>query len=195
MRVQFPHPFNLNPFGFYWIFPFEPHTKVLHVPSFLIPWFPVKDSVLLQLFKIFKREIFNLRNLNILSLILNQRRLIQSQIINTRNFIYFHIWRKIQPKGIITHLFQNLEWTISNWFQIFTFLLESFLANVKPKFISHLEIVIHMMLIMSCIVLRLTLFQLFLNCLMQELNLFNEYFGLIYVTMSINRNIFPKDKI
>jgi len=52
-----------------------------------------------------------------------------------------------------------------------------------------------MMLIMPCLVVGLALFQLFLNHLMHKLNLFNESLGLVNVTMIINNNIFPKDKI
>ena len=34
MRVQFPRPFNFNPFSFSWICAFETNTKVHHIPRF-----------------------------------------------------------------------------------------------------------------------------------------------------------------
>lgn len=73
---------------------------------------------------------------------------------------------QIQPEGIITNIFQNSEWTISNCFQLFTFSVECLFSNLKPKFITKLENLIHMMFIMSCLVFDLTLFQLFLKFLM-----------------------------
>ena len=130
-----------------------------------------------------------------LSLIINQMRLMQSQIINIDNFIHLHIMRQIQTVGIVTNLFKNLERSISNWFQFFTFSFKPLFANVKPKFISNLEIVINMMLVMSFLLLGLSFFQLFLYHMMHQLNLFNELIFSINVIMTINRNILPKDEI
>jgi hypothetical protein len=69
-------------------------------------------------------------------------------------------------EGIITNLFKNLERSISNWFQLFTFSFKPLFANVNLNFISNLETVINTMLVMSCLVLGLALFQLFLYHLM-----------------------------
>jgi hypothetical protein len=129
------------------------------------------------------------------SLIINQRRLIQFQILNINNCIHLHIRRQIQTEGIVTNLVKNLERTISNWFQFFTFSFKPLLTNVKPNFISNLETMINMMIVMSCLVVGLTLFQLFLYHLMYRLNLFNELFYPINVILTINSNILPKDKI
>ena len=96
---------------------------------------------------------------------------------------------------IVTNLFQNLERSISNWFQFFTFSFKPLFANINPKFISNLETVINMMLFMSCLVLILALLQLFLYHLMHRLNLFNELLCPINVILTINSNVFPKDKI
>ena len=98
-------------------------------------------------------------------------------------------------KGIVTNLVDNLERTISNRFQFFTFSFKSLLTNVKTNFISNLETVINTMLVMSCLVLGLTLFQLFLYHLMHQLNLFNELLFPINVILTINSNVFPKEKI
>ena len=98
-------------------------------------------------------------------------------------------------KDIVTNLVDNLERTISNWFEFFTFSFKPLLANVKPKFISNLETVINTMLVMSRLVLGLTLFQLLLHHLMYRLNLFNELFYPINVLLTIDSNVLPKDKI
>src|ERR1700722_7235867 len=98
-------------------------------------------------------------------------------------------------EGIVTNLVKNLERTISNWFQFFTFSFKPLLTNVKPNLISNLETVINTMLVMSCLVLGSTLFQLLLYHLMYRLNLFNELFCPINVILTINNNIFPKYKI
>ena len=130
----------------------------------------------MQFCKIFWGEIIYRRNLNMFSLIINQRRLIQFQILNINNCIHLHIRRQIQTEGIVTNLFKNLERSISNWFQFFTFSFKPLFTNVKSNFISNLETVINTMLVMSCLVLGLTLFQLLLHHLMYRLNLFNELF-------------------
>jgi hypothetical protein len=130
-----------------------------------------------------------------LSLIINQRRLIQFQILNIDNYMHLHIKRQIHTEGIVTNLFKNPERSISNWFQFFTFSFKPLLSNVKPNFISNLETMINTMLVMSCLVLGLTLLQLFLYHLMYQLNLFNEIFYPINVILTINSNIFPKYKI
>jgi hypothetical protein len=110
-----------------------------------------------------------------------------------------HLWKEygkqIQMEGIVTNLFKILERSISNWFQFFTFSFKPLFANVKANFISNLEIVINTMLVMFCLVLGLALFQLFLYHLMHQLNLFNELLCSINVILTINSNIFPKDKI
>src|SRR3984957_13968482 len=98
-------------------------------------------------------------------------------------------------KSIVTNLVDNLERTISNWFQLFTFSFKSLLADVKPNFISNLETVINTMLFMSRLVLGLTLFKLLLHHLMYRLNLFNEHFFPINVILTIDSYILPKDKI
>jgi hypothetical protein len=98
-------------------------------------------------------------------------------------------------EDIVTNLVKNLERTISNWFQFFTFSFKPLLTNVKPNFITNLETVINTMLVMSRLVLGLTLFQLLLHHLMYQLNLFNEIFFPSNVILTINSNILPKDKI
>jgi hypothetical protein len=133
--------------------------------------------------------------MNMLSLITNQRRLIQPQILNIDNCIYLHIRGEIQMEGIVTNLFKNLERSISNSFKFFTFSFKPLFANANPNFISNLETVINMMFVMPCLVLGLALFQLFLYHLMHQLNLFNELLCSINVILTINRNIFPKDKM
>jgi hypothetical protein len=133
--------------------------------------------------------------MNILSLIINQRRLIESQILNINNCIHFHTRRKIPMEGIVTNLFKNLKSSISNWFHFFTFSIKPLFSNVNPNFISKFKTVINTMLFMSCLVLGLALFQLFLYHLMHQLNLFNEHLCFINVIMTINRNILPKHKI
>jgi hypothetical protein len=130
-----------------------------------------------------------------LSLIINQRRLIQSQILNINNCMHLHIRRQIQTEGIVTNLFKNLERSISNWFQVFAFSFKPLFANVKPNFIFNLEVLINMMLSMSCLVFGLALSQLLLYHLMHQLNLFNELLCSINVILTISNNIFPKDKI
>jgi hypothetical protein len=130
-----------------------------------------------------------------LSLIINQRRLIQSQILNINNCMHLHIRRQIQMEGIVTNFFKNLKRSISNWFQLFTFSFKPLFANVRLKFIPNLETMINTMLVMSCLILGLTLFQLFLYHLMYQLNLFNELLCSINVIMTIKNNILPQDKI
>jgi hypothetical protein len=98
-------------------------------------------------------------------------------------------------KGIFTNLVDNLERTISNRFQFFTFSFKPLLTDVKPKFISNLETMINTMLVMSRLVPGLTLFQLLLHHLMYRLNLFNELFCPINVILTIDSNVLPKDKI
>jgi hypothetical protein len=149
----------------------------------------------MQFRKIFWREVIYGRNMKMLPLIINQRRLIQSQILNINNCIHLHIRRQIQTEGIVTNLFKNLERSISNWFQFFTLSFKPLFANVKPNFVSNLETVINTMLVMYFLVLVLALFQLFLYYLMHQLNLFSELLFSINVIMTINRNILPKDKI
>jgi hypothetical protein len=95
--------------------------------------------------------------MNMLSLIINRRRLIQSQILNINNCIHLHIRRKLQTEGIVTNLFKNLLRSISNLFQFFTFSFKPLLYNVKTNFISNLETVINTMIFMSCLLLVLTL--------------------------------------
>jgi hypothetical protein len=60
-------------------------------------------------------------------------------------------------ESIVTNLVNNIERTISNWFQFFTFSFKPLLTNVKKNFITNLETVINTMLVMSCLVLGLTL--------------------------------------
>jgi hypothetical protein len=98
-------------------------------------------------------------------------------------------------ESIVTNLVNNLERTISNWFQFFTFSFKPLLTNVKTNLITNLETVINTMLFMSCLVLGLTLFQLLLHHLMYRLNLFNEILCLVNVILTINSSILPKDKI
>lgn len=51
------------------------------------------------------------------------------------------------------------------------------------------------MFIMPCLVLGLALLQLFLYCLMHQLDFLNEVHGFVYVTLSIHDNIFPESNI
>lgn len=50
-------------------------------------------------------------------------------------------------------------------------------------------------LIMPCLVLGLASFQLFLHCLVNFLDLYNELGCFVHITMSINCYVFTKDKI
>jgi len=54
---------------------------------------------------------------------------------------------------------------------------------------------LHPMLVMPCLVFGLALFQLFLYCLVNLLDLFNELGCLVHITVSINYYVFTKDKI
>ena len=54
---------------------------------------------------------------------------------------------------------------------------------------------LHLILIMPSVVLGLALFQLFLYCLVDLLDLFNEPSFLVHIIVSINHGIFTKDKI
>ena len=96
-------------------------------------------------------------------------------------------------EGIVTNLFQNFERTITDWFYFLTFPFKPLFANVKPNFITNLELLIYTMLDVPLFVLSLALFKLSLNCLM--LDLFYEILGFVYVSMAININILPKNKI
>ena len=54
---------------------------------------------------------------------------------------------------------------------------------------------LHPMLVMPCLVFGLALFQLFLYCLVDLLDLLNEPSCFIHIIVSINHGIFTKDKI
>ena len=58
-------------------------------------WTSKRLYSVMQLCKIFWGKIIYRRNLNMLSMIINQRRLIQFQILNINNCIHLHIRRKI----------------------------------------------------------------------------------------------------
>jgi len=53
---------------------------------------------------------------------------------------------------------------------------------------------LHLMLVMPCLIFLLALFQLFLYCLVNLLDLFNELGCLVHITVSINCYVFTKEK-
>jgi len=68
-------------------------------------------------------------------------------------------------KGIVTNLLQNGKWTIPDWSQLLPFSLHPVLDDVKPNFITHLELVVDSVFVISSLVMGLTFLQLFLYCL------------------------------
>ena len=92
------------------------------------------------------------------------------------------------------NLFDDLEWTIANGLELFTFSLHPLFAYVQPYLISFLKLVINSMFVMPLLVLSLTLLKLFLNLLMNNLNFLNEISSLVNITMPINCNILLIDE-
>ena len=83
----------------------------------------------------------------------------------------------------------------TNRLQRFIFSLQPFFANVRPYLIIFLKLMINSMFVMPLLVLSLTLFKLFLNLLMNKMNLLNEHASFVNVTMPINGNILLKNEI
>ena len=59
-------------------------------------------------------------------------------------------------KGIVPNLLQNGEWTILDWSQFLPFSLHPILADVELHFVTHLELVVNSVSIMSSLVTGLT---------------------------------------
>ena len=100
-----------------------------------------------------------------------------------------------QGGKVFTNFLKYLERPIPYWLQLLTFTLHSVFPNVQLDLITNLEAMLNSMLIMPCLVLGLTSFQLFLHCLVNFLDLFNELGCFVHIIMSINCYVFNKYKI
>ena len=106
-----------------------------------------------------------------------------------------HVSWKIKAKSILTNFLKYLERPIPYWLQFLSFTLHSIFADVQPDLITNLEAMLNSMLIMPCLVLGMTSFQLFLHCLVSFLDLFNEIGYFVHIIVSINCYVFTEEKI
>jgi len=101
---------------------------------------------------------------------------------------------QIKVKSILTNFLKYLERPIPYWLHLLTFTLHSVFVDVQPDLITNLEAMRNSMLIMPCLVLVLALFHLFLQFLVNFLDLFNELGFFVDITESTNGYVFTKDK-
>lgn len=106
MRVQFPHPSNLNLIIFPWICRFELFMKVHHIPWFWSPYIVVKDDIFLQFSKICRTKNFPWRNLNIPSSVFNQWKL--------NNFKFLSPWA-LSSWRCLAYLALHLAWLFNKY--------------------------------------------------------------------------------
>ena len=106
-----------------------------------------------------------------------------------------HISCQIKAKSVFINFLKYLERPIPYWLQLLTFTLHSIFVDVQPNLITNLEVMLNSMLVMPCLVLGLASFQLFLYCLVNFLDLFNELGCFVHIIVSINCYVFTEDKI
>ena len=88
-------------------------------------------------------------------------------------------------KIIGTTFLQNNEGSITNGLEFLAFILQYFLADVKPYLVSNLELMINLVFVMLSFILCLNFLQLFPDCLMYLLDPLDELAGSVFISLFI----------
>jgi hypothetical protein len=91
----------------------------------------------------------------------------------------------VELKTIATHSLGDGVRYIAEWMKLLMGSCKVFFLQMQPKFISHLKLVWHSVLIMVLLVLGIGLLQNILNLLMDVLDSFNELGGFVGFVLSM----------
>lgn len=91
-----------------------------------------------------------------------------------------HLGRQIQSKSILISLLNDIKRSISKILQLLGLTLQPFFAEIQPYLVSHFELVINFLLIMSQHILSLASFELLLNLHVNMPNLLNVLLSLFF---------------
>jgi hypothetical protein len=93
----------------------------------------------------------------------------------------------VELKIIVTHNLGDGVRSIAEWTKILMGSCKVFFLQVQPKFISHLKLVLHRVLIMTLLVLGIGILQNIMNLLADVLGLFNESGGFVDFGLSMRQ--------
>jgi hypothetical protein len=88
-------------------------------------------------------------------------------------------WWNAEIKGIFPYNLGEGVRPISEWTKLAVGSSEALLLQMQPHFVTHLEVVWHLMLIMSLLVLSIGSVQDVMNLLADVLNVLNEFVCLV----------------
>jgi hypothetical protein len=91
----------------------------------------------------------------------------------------------VELKIIVTHGIGDGVRSISEWTKLPMGSCKAFFLQMKPKFISQLKIVWHLVLIMELLILRIGLLKNILNLSVDVLDLVNEPSGFVEFSLSM----------
>ena len=95
-------------------------------------------------------------------------------MVHIENWVQTKEWWNIELEGIFPNILGDGVWPISERVKLGAGSTEALFLQMKPHFVAHLEVVLHLMLIMLLLVLRIGSIQYVMNLLENVLNALNE---------------------
>jgi hypothetical protein len=107
-------------------------------------------------------------------------------VVHIEHWVQTKEWWNVELKGILPYSLGEGVWPISKWTKLTVGSSKALLLQMKPHFVTHLEVVWHPMLIMSLLVLSIGSIQDVMNLLVDVLNVLNEVVCLICLRLDMS---------